>query len=529
MFRRPALRTPSGRTAPTPVTRPVTSLVAALALLAGSAAVFPALAVAAEPAQAPYGANDAPVLIVLGQSNAEGWGASVQDPADLQQCKSFTNVQGLNQTNNRVVGATSAKWSPYSCKGNNLGEEHGTAGVPNYNVATATALRWQRAIDKGTKLPDLNVIHIAWGSQGIQQNDTIWGKALWWPERDPSDVESLFPLAMNTITNGLRALQDAGKQPRVIGIHWNQWEAEASNGTTVNVGNVQSAFLKVFNPLRAITGDTGAPFFLYRPRSVGYNKTSTLHAKDALVNIAAAAPYKLLDAKDATTLTYSADQITSTPGAYLYTLRNSTEQQIESTSWNVPAAEKNFGIFTDTKHYTADVHKWFADQQWRTVFADKQYGAPVKATVNAALNRPATQSSTNTTAVGPHTAGLAVDGNLSVSTTTSLSATTSEPQPWWQTDLGAQRSIRSVEVFNRTDGGPNRLADLYVMVSPTDLTGRSLDSIKADPTVRTIYASGSTPRKLTVPVGADGRFVRIQLAGTNYLTLAEVQVNVPTG
>ncbi|MFD5086691.1 hypothetical protein ACFWOG_29145 [Kitasatospora sp. NPDC058406] len=51
---------------------------------------------------------------------------------------------------------------------------------------------------------------------------------------------------------------------------------------------------------------------------------------------------------------------------------------------------------------------------------------------------------------------------------------------------------------------------------PTGLTGRSLDAIKADPAVRTVHIAGSVPKpgKLTVPVGADGRFVRVQLAGT---------------
>ncbi|MFE2728632.1 discoidin domain-containing protein [Kitasatospora sp. NPDC059327] len=522
MFRRSALRTPSGRTTPTPVTRPVTSLVAALTLLAGSAAVFPALAAAA-PIPNPYGANDAPVLIVLGQSNAEGWYADL-DATDQAKCQSLSRVKGLNRTDNRVAGATSATWSQYTCNGNNLGAVEGT-GL-NYNVASATALRWQRATEAGTALPDLNVIHIAWGSQGIQETDGT--NTRWWPDRDPTDVESLFPLAMNTITNGLRALQDAGKQPRVIGIHWNQWEAEASNKSTISVSNVQQAFLKVLEPLQTITGAPDAPVFLYRPRSAGYDKTSTLQAKDALVKIAATAPYKLLDAKDATALTYSADYATSQPGAYLYTLRDRTEQQIEDTTWTMTATEKRLGIFAlDGKHYIGDVHKWFADQQWKTVFTDKRYGTPVKATVNAALGKPATQSSTHATG---EFAGRAVDGITNgVYAQATPSYTTSEAQPWWQVDLGAKQQIRSVEVFNRTDWVMDRLSDFDVIVSATDLTGRGWADIQADPAVKKIRITGTAPAKLTVPVGADGRYVRIQLAGTNYLTLPEVQVNVPTG
>ncbi|MFD4910731.1 discoidin domain-containing protein [Kitasatospora purpeofusca] len=497
MFRRTAFRAPSGRTAPNPATRPVTSLVAAIALLAGSAAVFPALSAAAEPAPNPYGANDAPVLIVLGQSNAEGWGAPL-DAADRTKCQSLDRVKGLNRTDNRAAGATKATWSQYTCAGNNLGDEFNSGR--NYTVASATALRWQRATEAGAKLPDLNIIHIAWGSQGIQQTDGSNNR--WWPDRDPTDVASLFPLATNTIANGLRALQEAGKQPRIIGIHWNQWESEAGNVSTISTAHIQQAFLKVFEPLRTISGAPTAPFFLYRPRSTAYNQASTGHATQALTAIAASGPYRLLDAANATSAT----------GTPLYQ----------------PNSPQNFGIFTDGKHYTADVHKWFADQQWKTVFTDKQYGAPVKSTVNAALGRPATQSSTNW--VGREEAGNAVDGNTNgVYAQATPSYTKNEAQAWWQVDLGAKQQIRSVELFNRTDWVMERLTDFDVIVSATDLTGRSWADIQADPAVTKVRIKGTAPTKLTVPVGADGRYVRVQLAGTDYLTLPEVQVNVPTG
>ncbi|MFB8241112.1 discoidin domain-containing protein [Kitasatospora purpeofusca] len=531
MFRRPDFRAASRRAVRTPATRLITSLVVALALLAGSAAAFLVLA-PADPPSKPYDlAKDAPVLIVLGQSNAEGWTVPLTD-ADRAKCQSLDNVKGLSRADHRTVGATAATWSRYTCAGNNLGLEHGTEPKVGYNhhVASVTALRWQRAVEAGAKLPDLNVIHIAWGSQGVLETE-VGGNNRWWPDRDPTDIESLFPLAMNTIGNGLRALQEDGKRPRIIGIHWNQWEAEAKNaGTTVD--GLKQAFLKVLNPLRTITGDTGAPIFLYRPRSVGYDKAATLRTKQALEEIAVDPPYKLLDTRDATALTFSADHTTSQAGAYLYTLRSSTEQQIEDTAWDAAPPQNNFGIFTDTKHYTTDVHTWLADQQWKTVFADGKHGAPVRATSNAALSKSATQSSTYTTpatATPPavaHPAGLAADGDRSAGTT-SFSATSSEPQPWWQVDLGATKQIRSVELFDRTDGDAERLANLYVMVSPTDLTGRTVTGIEADPTVRTVRVTGTVPTKLTLPVGADGRYVRVQLAGTGSLTLAEVQVNVP--
>ncbi|MFE2726139.1 RICIN domain-containing protein [Kitasatospora sp. NPDC059327] len=492
---RPRHGTPTGRTT---LGRAFTSLVASLALMTGSAAVFPALSAAA-PAEAPYGANDAPVLIVLGQSNAGGWAAPIRDATDLTQCQSFSHVKALNRTNNQRAGMTQATWSPYTCSGTNLGEEHN--GGLNYSVASATALHWERAVTAGTTLPDLNVIHLAWGSQGVQGNEPT--RNLWWPDRDPADAASLFPRAVNTIANGLRALREAGKQPRIIGIHWNQWEAEAANPATVNAGQVRQALLNVLEPLRTISGTPTTPVFLYRPRATVYDATRTRYVTEAVTAIAGGPtphPYRLLDAANATSAT----------GTPLYQ----------------PNAPQNFGIFSDGVHYTRAVQEWFADQQWRTVFTDQQYGAPVPATVNAALRKPATQSSTNRP--GVEEAGNAVDGNTSgVYAQATPSYTRNEAQPWWQVDLGPKQRIRSVELFNRTDWSYERLTDFDVMVSDTDLTGRSWADIQADPAVRKTRVRGTAPTKLTVAVGAEGRFVRVQLAGTDYLTLPEVQVNVP--
>ncbi|MFD5083400.1 RICIN domain-containing protein [Kitasatospora sp. NPDC058406] len=491
---------PTGRTTPG---RAFTSLVAALALLAGSAALFPALsaaAPAADPAQAPYDlAHDAPVLIVLGQSNAGGWVAPITDAADVTQCRSLSHVRGLNRTNNQQAGMTQATWSPYTCSGSNLGEEH-NHGL-NYSVASATALRWERAVKAGAALPDLHVIHLAWGSQGVQGNEPTRNK--WWPDRNPADAESLFPRAVNTIANGLRALREAGRQPRVVGIHWNQWEAEAANTATVGAGQVRQALLDVLEPLRTITGAPTAPVFLYRPRAGIYDATRTRYVTEAVTAIAggpAPNPYRLLDAADATSAT----------GTPLYR----------------PTEPPNFGIFGDGVHYTRAVQEWYTEQQWKTVFTDRQYGTPVRATVNAALGKPATQSSTNR--VGVEEAGNAVDGNTSgVYAQATPSYTKNEAQAWWQVDLGAKQPIRSVELFNRTDWSFERLTDFDVIVSATDLTGRSWADIQADPAVRKTRIKGTAPTKLTVAVGADGRYVRIQLAGTDHLTLPEVQVNVP--
>ncbi|MFE2722604.1 discoidin domain-containing protein [Kitasatospora sp. NPDC059327] len=491
------------------------TLTAALTVAATSAALAPALAAGAtaptteDPTRAPYDlAVDAPVLIVLGQSNAVGWTTKVTNSADKAQCEAFAHVKSLNRLENRVVGALGATWKPYTCVGSNLGQDRYAAyGEPDiystYNTATLSALRWERAIKAGTNLPDLHVIHVAWGAQGIQEAAGP-NRNRWWPDRDLADIESLHQLTLNTISNGLRALREAGKRPRIIGMHWNQWETETQTASTISADQVQRAFLGVLGPLQTISGGTSFPVFLYRPRTASTH-IRTQYVTDALTGLAARPapnPYRLLDAAQAVSAT----------GTPLYD----------------PAIPKNLGIYNDGIHYTRAVQEWFADQQWKTVFTDKQFGAPVQATENAALGRPATQSSTNW--AGREEAGNAVDGNTGgVYWEATPSYTKYEAQPWWQVDLGAKRTIRSVELFNRTDRLFERLTDFDVIVSDTDLTGRGWADIQADPTVRKIRIKGTAPTKLTVAVGADGRYVRVQLAGTNHLTLPEVQVNVPIG
>ncbi|HEY3016429.1 MAG TPA: alpha-L-fucosidase [Nocardioides sp.] len=139
---------------------------------------------------------------------------------------------------------------------------------------------------------------------------------------------------------------------------------------------------------------------------------------------------------------------------------------------------------------------------------------------NLALNRPATQ---NTTAYGG-VASRAVDGNTDGNFyDNSTTHTDSTAQAWWQVDLGAVDSIADIVVWNRTDCCSNRLTDFYVLVSSTPFASNDLAAAMAQPGVSSYYSTGVL-RSGTVPIGRQGRYVRIQLAGTGYLSLAEVQV-----
>lgn len=99
----------------------------------------------------------------------------------------------------------------------------------------------------------------------------------------------------------------------------------------------------------------------------------------------------------------------------------------------------------------------------------------------------------------------------------SVTHSTMQAQPWWQVDLGAAKTLGTIVLFNRTDCCMDRLADVDILFS--------LDGINFTIATQTFGPQSTASRELAVSGMA--RFVRVQLRGTNYLSLAEVQVFGP--
>jgi YVTN family beta-propeller protein len=155
--------------------------------------------------------------------------------------------------------------------------------------------------------------------------------------------------------------------------------------------------------------------------------------------------------------------------------------------------------------------------------ADRLYPGVAPSTTNLAQGKAASQSSTYETAA----AGRAVDGNLNGTYSAgSVNHTASTaPQDWWQVDLGKLSRIDLIQLWNRTDCCTDRFQNFYVLVSPTDMTGRTLASLLSDPQViqRKVGAT-NVVSNIGIPVNGLGRYVRVQFIGQNFLHLAEVQV-----
>jgi hypothetical protein len=156
------------------------------------------------------------------------------------------------------------------------------------------------------------------------------------------------------------------------------------------------------------------------------------------------------------------------------------------------------------------------------------YGTAGPLLANLAQGRLATQISTFPGYAGAG-AGSAVDGNTDGNFFDgSVSSTNLEPNAWWQVDLGASAAVSSIVIWNRTDCCGSRLGDYWVFVSdtpflPTDTTSTLQNRPGTFGSHQTTAPNPST----TIAVGAQGRYVRVQLTaltGLNYLSLAEVQV-----
>jgi len=131
----------------------------------------------------------------------------------------------------------------------------------------------------------------------------------------------------------------------------------------------------------------------------------------------------------------------------------------------------------------------------------------------------ATQSTTE----GNRAATLAIDGNTSGTVDEgSVAVTTSEPWASWEVDLGADRFIDRIEIFNRDLDGDHIAAQLKnYIVNIYDGSGNTV-------TFKNFQQSGNYTRatEFWETGGVTGRKVKISLSGGThrYLNLAEVRV-----
>jgi hypothetical protein len=143
---------------------------------------------------------------------------------------------------------------------------------------------------------------------------------------------------------------------------------------------------------------------------------------------------------------------------------------------------------------------------------------------NVAPGKAATQSSTLPGYAAGATAAVdgSTDGNFPDG---SVTATNADLNAWWQVDLGVSTAVSSIVVWNRTDCCGSRLGDYWVFVSDTPfLPTDTPTTLQFRPGTLTSHQTAAPNPSTTIAAGVQGRYVRVQLTGVGYLSLAEVQV-----
>lgn len=148
--------------------------------------------------------------------------------------------------------------------------------------------------------------------------------------------------------------------------------------------------------------------------------------------------------------------------------------------------------------------------------------------VNVARAKTATQSSTLTHEGEVFVASRAVDGNTRGDWPASpITLTQFEAQPWWQVDLGQSQPIDGIQLWNRTDCCASRTSNFWVFLSDTPFASTTVAATLAQPGVRAFRYPGGGETTMYVQTARSARYVRVQLDGSDYLNLAEVQVWAP--
>ncbi len=157
----------------------------------------------------------AAVLFINGQSNAHAHQQLLGENDIIK--KPLRNVFSLDRDPNQSFDINDVIWSGFESSGKNLGETQDNTA----NLAYFFAKRWQSEIDSGKDLPDLYIVQISIGSQGIING--MWN-------RDKEKIIkpgilgqvdiSLLPFALHINRLVIKNLRNAGKNPEVIGWHW---------------------------------------------------------------------------------------------------------------------------------------------------------------------------------------------------------------------------------------------------------------------------------------------------------------------
>ncbi len=197
------------------------------------------------------------VFMLFGQSNAVGHAVPMTEEDRITV--PLKNVFGLSRELNQSYDNHRLDWSGYLSAGMNLAETQDDT----YSVANCLARQWQDAIDAGRELPDLYIIHIAIGAQGVTE------KYMWYPERAPRLVPgplgtvdiSLYPFALNILALVGASFRELGKTPEFL-MHWRGGEEDTCTHVEQLECVIEDIYIRMFAGFYSALG-TKIPLVLH--------------------------------------------------------------------------------------------------------------------------------------------------------------------------------------------------------------------------------------------------------------------------
>ncbi len=278
--------------------------------------------------------KDAAFLFIGGQSNAHAHGRSMAERDRITE--PMKNVFSLDRKENQSYDIKSVTWSHFTGEGKNLAETQDHT----YSFASYFAKLWQDAVDCGKNLPDLYIVQISIGGQGIING--MWNK-------DKQKI--LVPGVLNTVNISLYSfaahihslvIEDMKrfKAPAVLGWHWIGSEQDATKGVCFR-DDFRDRYDDFFDGMTGLA-PIDPPVYLYK-----------LYAS------------RVLDGEEMASVNSEFERQCE---------RHKNFQIVDlADSPLLDESREDSGIFANDKiHYSARTQQWFADSFFEGLGLDKQ-------------------------------------------------------------------------------------------------------------------------------------------------------------
>ncbi len=192
------------------------------------------------------------VFILLGQSNAVGYATRMPEAERI--ATPMKHVFGLTRENNLSFNSRALVWTGYTGAGTILGEENDHT----WSVSNCLARIWEDAAERGCTLPELYIITIAIGAQGVTPG------YMWDPKRPPKLVPgplgvadiSLCPFTQHIFSLLDGSFRSMGKAYEIIGLHWRGGENDMSVPKEELEGSLKPIYEELFQTFYESLGRT---------------------------------------------------------------------------------------------------------------------------------------------------------------------------------------------------------------------------------------------------------------------------------